>query len=56
MIGADRVMFAVDHPFGDSARGRRFLDEAPVDEDARAKIAHGNADRLLGLGVAPARI
>jgi predicted TIM-barrel fold metal-dependent hydrolase len=48
-FGADRIMFAVDHPFGDSDRGRRFLDEAAVDEDVREKIAHGNAERLLQL-------
>ena len=48
-LGPDRIMFAVDHPFGDNEAGRRFLDEAAVDEDVRAKIAHGNAERLLGL-------
>ena len=49
VLGSDRVMFAVDHPFGDNARGKQFLDEVPIDEHVRAKIAHGNADRLLGL-------
>jgi uncharacterized protein len=49
VIGADRIMFAVDHPFADNATGRRFLDEAPIDDAVRAKIAHGNAERLLGL-------
>jgi uncharacterized protein len=49
VMGAERILFAVDHPFADNATGRRFLDEAPISEDERAKIAHENADRLLGL-------
>ena len=53
VIGADRILFAVDHPFANNAAGRRFLDEAPVDETVRAKIAHANAERLLRL---PARV
>ena len=46
-FGEDRIIFAVDYPFGNSAAGRRFLDEADVDDAVRAKIAHGNAERLL---------
>jgi hypothetical protein len=46
VVGADRIMFAVD-PFGDGAAGRRFLDEADIDDGARARIAHINAERLL---------
>jgi predicted TIM-barrel fold metal-dependent hydrolase len=48
-FGADRIMFAVDYPFGDSVPGRRFLDEAAIDDDVREQIAHGNAERLLGV-------
>ena len=40
-------MDAVDHPFGDAAAGRRFLDKADIDDDVRARIAHTNAERLL---------
>jgi predicted TIM-barrel fold metal-dependent hydrolase len=48
-IGADRIMFAVDHPFSDGAEARRFLEEAPISDAEREQIAHGNAERLLGL-------
>jgi hypothetical protein len=48
-IGSDRVMFAVDHPFGDGAVARRFIDEVAIADEEREKIAHGNAERLLGL-------
>jgi len=48
-IGADRVMFSVDYPFSSNARARAFLDALPVSPTDRAKIAHGNADRLMRL-------
>jgi uncharacterized protein len=48
-LGADRIMFAVDHPFSDGAEARRFLDRALISDEDRAKIAHLNAERLLGL-------
>jgi len=47
VVGADRIMFAVDHPFSDGAAARRWLDATPVSEEDRAAIAHGNAERLL---------
>lgn len=48
-FGADRIMFSVDYPFASNARARAFLDQLPVSPADRAKIAHGNADRLLRL-------
>ena len=48
-FGADRILFAVDHPFSDGAIARRFLDQAKISEEDRTKIAHANAERLLGL-------
>ena len=48
-FGADRILFSVDYPFSANATGRKFLDDLPVSPEDRAKIAHGNADRLLKL-------
>ena len=48
-FGVDRIMFSVDYPFASNARARAFLVSLPVSPADRAKIAHGNADRLLGL-------
>jgi len=48
-FGVDRIMFSVDYPFASNARARAFLDSLPVSPADRAKIAHGNADRLLRL-------
>ena len=48
-FGVDRIMFSVDYPFASNARARAFLDALPVSPADRAKIAHGNADRLMRL-------
>ena len=52
VVGADRILFSVDYPWSSSADGRAFIDSAPIDEDQRHAIAHGNAERLLGLPTA----
>lgn len=48
-FGAGRIMFSVDYPFASNARGRAFLEALPVSPADKARIAHGNADRLLRL-------
>ncbi|GAA1959452.1 amidohydrolase family protein [Amycolatopsis minnesotensis] len=48
-IGADAIMFAVDYPFEDTAEAVQFLERAPISDRDRAKIGHGNAERLLRL-------
>ena len=54
-FGVDRIMFSVDYPFASNARAKAFLDALPVSAADRAKIAHGNADRLMRLPIpAPA--
>ncbi|HEY2637637.1 MAG TPA: amidohydrolase family protein [Solirubrobacteraceae bacterium] len=50
VLGAERVLFSVDWPYADNAAGRRLLDEAPLADSDLERLAHGNADRLLGLG------
>ncbi len=49
VVNIDRVMFAVDYPYGDTERARKFLDEAPIGHADKHAIAHGNAERLLKL-------
>ena len=48
-VGADRIMFSADHPYGSMAEARAFLDNIPVGAEDRERIAHGNAERLLNL-------
>jgi len=49
-FGIDRIMFSVDYPYASNAQGRAFLDQLPLSPMDMAKVAHGNADRLLKLG------
>jgi uncharacterized protein len=49
VIGVDRVVFTADYPFANMEAGRRFLEQMPIPPVDREKIAHGNAERLLGL-------
>jgi len=48
-VGADRILFSVDHPYALMAEGRAFLDKLPVSKADLERIAHGNAEQLLGL-------
>lgn len=48
-VGVERIMFSTDYPFASMAAARSFLDGLPVSPGDREQIAHGNAERLLGL-------
>jgi predicted TIM-barrel fold metal-dependent hydrolase len=48
-FGADRIMFSVDYPYSSNLPGKAMLEILPVSPADRAKIAHGNADRVLKL-------
>jgi predicted TIM-barrel fold metal-dependent hydrolase len=48
-VGSDRIMFSCDHPYVSMAEARTFLDQIPVRPPDRARIAHGNAEKLLNI-------
>jgi hypothetical protein len=48
-VGAERIMFSADHPYASMQEARAFLNRLPVSTADRERIAHGNAERLLGL-------
>ncbi len=48
-FGMDRLMFSVDYPYASNMKGRTFLESALLPPADLAKLAHGNADQLLGL-------
>jgi uncharacterized protein len=49
-VGIDRVVFTADHPYGSMKAARQFFDQMPINVNDKEKIAHLNAERLLGLG------
>jgi uncharacterized protein len=49
-VGIDRVLFTTDYPYGSMKAARPFFDRMPINANDREKIAHLNAERLLGLG------
>ena len=53
-FGIDRIMFSIDYPYAPNERGRDFLRTISLSPSDMAKLAHGNADRLLGLRARPA--
>jgi predicted TIM-barrel fold metal-dependent hydrolase len=48
-VGIDRVVFTTDYPYGNMKAARQFFDQMPINVDDKEKIAHLNAERLLGL-------
>jgi len=46
-VGAERIMFSVDHPYGSMKEARAFLEHLPVSPADRERIAHGNAEQLF---------
>jgi len=48
-LGEDNVMFSVDYPYESSDVAAEFIETAPVSEVVRAKVCHGNAERMLHL-------
>ena len=48
-VGVERILFSADYPYASMAEARSFLDRLPVSAADKERIAHGNAERLLGL-------
>jgi predicted TIM-barrel fold metal-dependent hydrolase len=47
--GVDRIMFSADYPYQSMQQARAFLEQIPVSAADKARIAHGNAERLFRL-------
>ena len=48
-LGADSILFAIDWPYEANKTGIEFLRKLSISDADKEKIAHGNAERLLGL-------
>ena len=46
-LGADNVLWAIDYPYQPSAPAVAFMDSAPVPDEVREKLYHGNAERVF---------
>lgn len=49
VVGADRILHSVDYPFIGNQGAEAFLTGSGLPVEAQQAIAHGNAERLLGL-------
>lgn len=49
VLGADKVLFAVDYPFEDGAEAVALVDAMPMSDADFEKFYHGNAERVFGL-------
>ncbi len=48
-LGADRIIYSVDYPYFPNAGAREFLENTPISQENKEKIAHGNAEKLFKL-------
>jgi predicted TIM-barrel fold metal-dependent hydrolase len=48
-VGAHRIIFSADYPYGSMSEARQFLEQLPVSPADEERIAHGNAELLLRL-------
>jgi 2,3-dihydroxybenzoate decarboxylase len=46
-LGMDNILFAIDWPYEPNTAGMNFLNKLSISDADRAKIAHGNAERIL---------
>lgn len=49
VVGEDRIIYSMDYPYIRNEGARAFLENAPIDQRVREKVAHSNAERLLSL-------
>jgi len=48
-LGPQAVLFSVDYPYESSALAADFIEQAPISDDIRHLVCHGNAERILKL-------
>jgi 5-carboxyvanillate decarboxylase len=47
VLGADNIMWAVDYPYQETVEATRWLDDAPIPDEEKAKIFHRNAEKVF---------
>jgi predicted TIM-barrel fold metal-dependent hydrolase len=51
-VGIDNIMWAVDYPYQEHPSAVEFMDAVDLPDADKAKLYHGNAERIFG--IAPA--
>ncbi|MFC6253564.1 amidohydrolase family protein [Secundilactobacillus hailunensis] len=46
-LGPDHLLYAIDYPYIQPDGAQKFLVDAPIDQEIKEKIGHGNAERLF---------
>jgi len=54
ILGADRILWAIDYPYEDMPPFTRFMNDVTLDEATKASIFHRNAEALFKIKPAPA--
>jgi len=49
VLGAENVMWAIDYPYQETPEAVEFMDTAPVSEEQKHLLFHGNAERVFGI-------
>ena len=52
MFGEDRILFAIDYPYEQTAEAVAFIRATPLSDEAKRKICHANAEALFRIDAA----
>jgi 2,3-dihydroxybenzoate decarboxylase len=50
VLGADKVMFAVDYPYQETFEAVNWMNQAPISDEDKSKVFSANAERIFGIG------
>jgi predicted TIM-barrel fold metal-dependent hydrolase len=49
VLGADRIMWAIDYPYQETVEATQWLNDAPISDSDKEKIFHLNAEKVFKL-------
>jgi 2,3-dihydroxybenzoate decarboxylase len=49
VLGAERIMWAVDYPYQETVEATQWLNDAPLSDSDKEKIFHLNAEKVFKL-------
>jgi 5-carboxyvanillate decarboxylase len=48
-LGSTNIIFAIDYPYQFQKQAVQWIDAAPISDDDREPICHGNSERIFKL-------